>query len=212
MAATSVPARPTTGRRSGAVFGFAFVVVLFVTAAAVSLPGPEASAHQVVAFYVQHRNVVELVQLLALTTVPLLVLFALRLRELDRASGTAAVAVAAMGSLPTVATLVLALTADPRHADSAHALNVTAAVADDLLFLTISGFAAAVWAGRSAYRPWLRGLAVVTSAVCLARGVLGLAGVQSWLDIAGPLTFVALVGALSIRLLTARGDGTAPAP
>jgi hypothetical protein len=56
-------------------------------------------------------------------------------------------------------------------------------------------------AGRPVYGPWLRGLAVVAGAICLVRGVLGLAQVQGPFDTAAPLVFLALVAGLSIRML-----------
>jgi hypothetical protein len=201
MSTSSLTAPRAAGRRSGAVYGAAFIVVLFLSAAVVSLPQPDASGQQVVDYYTQYRGLVVVTQLLGLCTVPLLALFAIRLRALDRPSGTAALIVAAMGSLPTLATLLLAVTADPAHIGAAHALNVIAGLADDVLFLTISGFAAVIAARRGTYRPWLRAIAVGTSAVCLARGVLGFAHMQSWLDAAAPLAFLGLVAALSIRLL-----------
>ena len=72
---------------------------------------------------------------------------------------------------------------------------------DDVLFLFICGFAATVWAGRAAFRVWVRAIAVVVSVVCLVRGVLGLAQVQGPFDVAAPIAFLVLVGALSIRML-----------
>lgn len=201
MSTRPLAARPSAGWRSGAVFGFAFIVVLFVSAAAVSLPGPDASGQQLVDFYAHHRTAVTLAQLLALCTGPLLFLFALRLRRLDRRSGTAALPVAVVGPLPAVAALVLALTADPEHTGFAHGLNVASGLVDDVLFLFICGFAATVWAGRAAFRVWVRAIAVVVSVVCLVRGVLGLAQVQGPFDVAAPIAFLVLVGALSIRML-----------
>ena len=207
MSAQSLPARPVTAQRSGAVFGLAFIVVLFLSAAAVSLPEPNASGQQIVDFYTQHRAVVTVAQLLALWTAPLLVLFALRLRAVDRPSGTAALPVAVIGPLPAIAALILAFIADPGHTDVAHGLNVAAGITDDLLFLIISGFAATVWAGRAAYRPWLRGIAVVVSLLCLIRGVLGFVQVQGPFDVAAPIAFLVLIAALSIRMLRRRSPG-----
>jgi hypothetical protein len=197
----SLPARPVTAQRSGAVFGLAFIVVLFLSAAAVSLPEPNASGQQIVDFYSQHRAVVTAAQLFALCTAPLLVLFALRLRAVDRPSGTAALPVAVVGPLPAIVALILAFIADPRHIDAAHGLNIAAGITDDLLFLIIASFAATVWAGRTAYRPWLRGIAAVVSLLCLIRGVLGFAHVQGPFDVAAPIAFLILIAALSIRML-----------
>lgn len=183
---------------SGAVYGFAFIVVLFLSAAAISLPGGDATGQHIVDFYTQHRTAVIATQLLALCTFPLALLFALRLRAIDRPSGTAAIGVAVLGPLPAVVALVLAFTTDP---GTAHALNVVSGILDDLLFLVISGFAATVWAARAVFRPWLRGLAVVVSLICVARGILGLAQVQGPLDWIAPLAFIALIAALSVEML-----------
>jgi len=197
---TARSTRSATGLRSGAVAGFAFIVVLFLSAAAVSLPEPEAPGQQVIDFYTQHRIAVTVTQLLALCAAPLLVLFALRLRAVDRRSGTAALPVAVVGPLPGVAALVLALVADPRHTGAAHAINAGAGLADDVLFLVIAAFAATVWAARTAYRPWLRGSAVVVGLLCLTRGVLGFAHLHGVLDAVGPIAFLGLVAALSVRM------------
>jgi hypothetical protein len=140
-------------------------------------------------------------QLLALGTGPLLFLFGLRLRTLDRPSGTAALPVAVAGPLPAVVAIVLALTADPAHTGLAHGLNVAYTVIDNVVFLFIGAFAATVWAGRAAYPVWLRALAVVVSLVCLVRGVLGFVPVHSAFDVAAPVAFLVLIAALSIQLL-----------
>jgi hypothetical protein len=209
MSTPSLVTPAVARRRSGAVFGFAFIVVLFLSAAAVSLPEPAASGSRIVHFYSQHGGVVVVTQLFALCTVPLLVLFAVRLRDIDRPSGTALFPVAAVGALPAVAALGLAMIADPQHSSSAHAVNIASGIADDLLFLIVSGFAAIVSTPRAAYRPWLRGIALVAVVICLVRGVLGFAQVQGPFDITAPLAFLALIAALSIRMLNRSGESTA---
>ena len=204
-------ARSATGLRSGAVAGFAFIVLLFFSAAAVSLPEPDAAGRQVVDFYTHQRIAVTITQLLALCATPLLVLFALRLRAVDRRSGTAAFVVAMVGTLPGIAALILADVADPRHTGAAHAITAGAGLADDALFLVIAGFAATVWAARTAYRRWLRGSAVVVGLLCLTRGVLGIAHLHGTLDALGPIAFLGLVAALSVRMWLATSGPARPA-
>jgi quinol-cytochrome oxidoreductase complex cytochrome b subunit len=209
MSAPSLVTPAVTPRRSGAVFGFAFLVVLFLSAAAISVPEPDASSREIIDFYAQHRGAVVVTQLFALCTVPLLVLFAVRLRDIDRPSGTALFPVAAVGGLPPLAALILTMIADPQHSNTAHAINIASGIADDLLFLIIAGFAAIVSTRRAAYRPWLRGIAVVAVVICLVRGVLGFAQVHGVSDIAAPLAFLALIAALSIRMLNRSSETTA---
>ncbi len=188
--------------RAGAVLGFAFIVAVFLSAALVSLPEPDASGQHVADFYAHHRAAVLVTQVvLGLAAVALLVLFARRLRARHRPSAAAALGVAGVAVLPAIATLALALAADPAHPGTARWLNIAFGLTDDLLFLTISGFAATVWSGREAYPPWLRGIAVLVSLVCAARGVLGLVGVQGLLDNIAPIAFLVLIGALSVVML-----------
>ncbi len=54
MSAPSSLDSPPTAHRGGGVFGFALLVVLLLTAAAVSLPLPDASGQTVTAFHTQH--------------------------------------------------------------------------------------------------------------------------------------------------------------
>ena len=203
----STPARD----RSGGFFGLAFIVLLFLSEAAVSLPDLDASDRHVADFYADHRAVVIGMQLVGFVAAGLLALFALRLRAVDRASGYTLLGVAGVALLPGLVTVALALVADPARAVTAGRLNDAAGVADDLLFLAISGFAATVWAARHAYHPALRWFAAAVSLCCLARAVLGFAQLQGWLDVAAPFAFLALIAALSVHLLRPAQQVPAPA-
>jgi ABC-type Fe3+-siderophore transport system permease subunit len=191
---------PPAGR-TGALSGFAFIVLLFASEVAVSLPDLDASDQHVADFYAGHRAAVIVVQVLGFVAAALLVLFALRLRTVDRASGYALLGVAVVALLPGLVTVALAVAADPEHTGTAGWLNDAVGIADDLLFLAIGGFAATVWAARDAYRPGLRWFAAAVSLACFARGVLGFVELEGWLDVVAPFAFLALVAALSVRLL-----------
>jgi len=109
-------------------------------------------------------------------------------------------------------TVILALVTGPGHTGTAGWLNTAVGIADDLLFLTISGFAATVWAAREAYGPARRWFGLAVSLICLARGALGFARLEGWLGFAAPLSFLALVAALSVRMLRQPRPAAAGSP
>ncbi|WP_433296315.1 hypothetical protein ACQP2F_38090 [Actinoplanes sp. CA-030573] len=184
--------------RSGTVLAAGFVVVLFVSEVAVTLPDLDATDQHVADFYAGHRAVVVAMQLLGFVAAGLLAMLALRVRELDRASGYALLGVAGVALLPGLVTAVLALAADPAHPATSGRLNAAAAIADDLLFLSVAGFAATVWSARGAYRPVLRWFAAAVSVVCLLRGVLGVAEREGVLGTVAPFAFLVLVVAVGV--------------
>jgi hypothetical protein len=204
------PARP--GRRDplGAALAWAFVVLLLASEAALTLPDESASGPAVASFYAQHRVTVLVLQLIGLVAAGLLAGYAGRLRRFDRVSSTAGLITAALACAPAVVTLVLALVADPAHPSAAGTWNARGPRADDLLFIGITVFGAAI-ALRRRFPAGARLLGAIVAVLCGARLILEATGhVRGAFDSLGPISFVLLMACLG--LLSAMGRLSPDAP
>jgi hypothetical protein len=189
-------ARPVRPDLVGAALAWAFVMLLLLSEAALTLPGETASDASVASFHAQHRATIVLLQLVGLVAAGLLAAYALRLRRFDAAAGAAGVVTAGLACVPALVTLVLALVADPAHPGAAGTWNAWEPRADDLLFIGITVFGAVI-----ALRPSFPGLARVLGAIvavlCGARLVLEATGhARGTFDSLGPISFVLLVACL----------------
>jgi hypothetical protein len=185
--------------RTAAWLGVAFIVLLLASEAALTLPDVGASAVSVATFYAQHRGVIVVLQVLGFVACGLLGLFAWRLNAVDRLVAVAGLVLAVAAAVPGVITVWLAATADPADPAPAGNLNELEPRGDDVLFVGITLFAAAVLLTRAAAPAWLRGLALVTAIACLLRLVLEVIGGQrGLLDSLGPIAFLLLVGGLVV--------------
>jgi uncharacterized membrane protein len=214
MAATSSSAggsavRPVRRDLVSAALAWAFVVLLLLSEAALTLPDETASDATVASFYAQHRVTIVLLQVVGLVAAGLLAGYAGRLRRFDAVAGTVGVISAALACAPAVVTLVLALAADPAHASAAGTWNGWEPRADDLLFIGVTAFGAVI-ALRPSFPGLARVLGVIVAALCGARLVLeASAHSRSAFDSLGPISFVLLMACLG--LLSAMGR-LSPAP
>jgi len=190
--------------RVGGVWGIAFVVLLLVSAAMVSLPTASSSAGAISAFYKAHSAIIVVQQVVGVVALAPFVLFALSLRP-NRWLLPAIFLFAGVELVTNV--LPLAMVASP---DSGGSLTVVEDIADSALFAAVALFV--VVATLDDPR-WLRGLAVLVAVLSVIRAVASPLGMTA-LDFVAPLAFVAFVLLLSIRKLAGVGaarQGTAPA-
>jgi hypothetical protein len=196
-------ARFPLGGRKGAWWGVAFVILLFVSAAMVSLPTAAEPGDRVAAFYNAHQQVIVWQQIVGtLALLPFLAFAGAlsrwaqqdgrRNRWLMPAAGLVALATVATSLVP----LAMALLPD-LSPDLAHKLTVVEDLADSVLFASLAGFVLATSTGAPV---WVRGLAVLVAIASLARAVLSPFGVTV-LDVAAPMAVLAFVVLLSGRLL-----------
>jgi hypothetical protein len=141
-------------------------------------------------------------QLVGLMAAGLLAAFSARLIRLDRVVGTAGLWTAALAGTPGLATIVLALVADPSAPGAAGTWNGLLPRADDLLFAGITLFGAAVSVRLRAH-PTTATVGALVALLCLARLALEAAQhARGVLESLGPLAFVfliALLGTMSLR-------------
>ena len=196
-------ARFPLGGRKGAWWGVAFVIVLFVSAAMVSLPTAADGGSRIAAFYAAHQQVIVWQQILGtLALLPFLAFAAAlsRWARLDGRRNRWLMPAAGLLALATVATslvpLVMALMPD-LSPDLAHQLTVVEDLADSVLFASLAGFVLAASTGAPV---WVRALAVLVAVAALAQAVISPLGVTV-LDVAAPLAVLAFVVLLSGRLL-----------
>ena len=193
-----------------------FVVLLLATELVLTLPD-EADTPEVVAdFYTAHRVLIIILQLLGIVDALLLAAYAWRLRSVDRLVAAAGLVVAACGLAPSLITLVIALVADRDDPSSAGRWNLLEPRGDDILFVGIVLFAAAVAVRLGRRLPVLGVLAVLVVISCLTRLVLEIAGTpRGPLDAVGPLSFlllIAVMGFLSFRGTLGSDQHPAPGP
>jgi hypothetical protein len=194
----------------GAGLAWAFVVLLLASEAALTLPDVTDSDTTVASFYAQHRAAIIVLQLVGLTAAALLAAYAARLRRLDAVAGTAGLVTAALACVPGVVTIVLSLVADPARPGAVHAWNARGPRADDLLFIGITLFGAAI-ALRPRFPAPARVLGGIVAVLCGARLVLEATGhPRGTFESLGPIGFVVLVGFLGI--LSAMGRLAPAAP
>jgi amino acid transporter len=195
----SVARTARTPDRLGAALAVGFIVLLVGSESALVLPDVGASASTVASFYAAHRGLAIVLQLVGLLAAAMLGGYAWRLRSVDRVVGQAGMVAAVCALAPTLITLVLAVLADPDHADAAGTWNALIPTGDDLLFVGIVVFSAGVaWRLRRRL-PALAVLAALVSLACLVRLVLEAVGrPRSALESVGPLSFVVLVAVMAV--------------
>lgn len=192
-------------RRNTGWLGILFVVLLFLSAGMVTLPSSAQTPSAIAGFYAANRVIILIAQVVGLFAVPVFMAFAVGFDESvtsSRASrgigfiGWAGILVAAVSLVTAVPVIWLAFTT----AGLPLMVRMTD-LSDAVLFLAVGAFALTT-AVRGQQAPvWLRSLAALTALAALARSATGFLGVTSFLDVAAPLAFLALVLAASIYLL-----------
>lgn len=202
----ATPSSPRTAGGPAGVWGWAFVVLLLLSAGMASVPGGGDATGTVRDFYTRHPGVVVLAQVVGLVAAAAFVPFALSLR---RASGhrrwgaleEAGLGVAAAAAVTAVPVLWLAMVADSGSGPLVHGLAVASDLTDVLLFAAIATWAAALL--RAAETVWFRTLAGAVAVLALARAVLLLFR-SGALEQVAPLAFVVVVAVLSTLVLLHR--------
>ncbi len=196
-------ARFPLGGRKGAWWGVAFVILLLVSAAMVSLPTAAEPGDRIAAFYNAHQQVIVWQQILGTLALLPFLAFAAALSRWARMDGRRnrwLMPAAGLVALATVATSLvaaaMALMPDLSPA-LAHQLTVIEDLADAVLFASLAGFVLAASTGAPV---WVRALAVLVAIASLARAVLSPSGVTV-LDVAAPPAVLAFLLLLSGRLL-----------
>ena len=191
------------GGRKGAWWGVAFVILLFVSAAMVSLPTAAYAGDRIAAFYAAHQMVIVSQQIVGTVALVPFLAFAAALSSRAQLGGQRnrwLMPVASLVALANIATnlvpLVIALMPS-MSPDLAHQLTEVEDLADSVLFASLAGFVLAASTGAPF---WVRGLAVLVATSGLARAVMSPLGVSA-LDVAAPLAVLAFVVLLSARLL-----------
>jgi len=196
-------ARFPLGGREGAWWGVAFVILLFVSAAMVSLPTAAEPGDRIAAFYNAHQQVIVWQQIVGTLALLPFLAFAAALSRWARMDGRRnrwLMPAAGLVALTTVATslvpLAMAFMPD-LSPDLSHQLTIFEDLADSVLFASLAGFVLATSTGAPV---WVRALAVLVAIASLARAVLSPFGVTA-LDVAAPLAVLGFVVLLSGRLL-----------
>lgn len=205
--AVSSPARSEPGgsARAGG-WGWAFVVLLLLSAGMASVPGGEDPTGTVRDFYTQHSGVVVAAQVVGLLAAATFVPFTLALRRTAAGRTTGALEICGLGVvaaavLTAVPVLWLTAVAGSGADRLVHGLAVASDLTDVLLFATIALWAAAVLG--AAEPVWFTTLAGAVGLLALARAVLLLVG-SNLLELLAPLAFVVLVAVLSTLMLRHR--------
>ena len=159
--------------RKGAWWGVAFVILLFVSAAMVSLPTAADGGERIAAFYAAHRQLIVWQQVVAVLAVLPLLAFAASLSSWARSSGRAnrwlmpAAGLVALASVVTsLVPLVMVLIAN-LSPDLAHQLTVVEDLADAVLFASLAAFVLAASTGAPI---WVRAPAYLVAIAAIARG------------------------------------------
>jgi len=202
----SDPGATRSGRRAAGAWGWAFVVLLLLSAGMASVPGGEDPTDTVRDFYSRHTGVVVAAQVVGLLAAAAFVPFVVTLRGPGgrRTAGVleiAGLAVAAAAVVTAVPVLWLSAVVDSGADGLVHRLAVASDRSDVLLFATI-----AVWAGAlvSAAEPmWFKTLAGAVGLLALVRALLLLAGFGLF-ELLAPLAFVVLVAVVSTLVLRDR--------
>lgn len=196
-----------TGKAAG-WWGWAFTVLLLISAGMASVPGGSDADSTVRDFYTANAGVVIAAQMVSLVASATFVLFALTLRQLGSRPRAglgrlelAGVAVAAASVLTVVPPLWLTVVADSASSGTMHRLAVASDLVDVALFLTIGGFSAVLAAAASA--TWFKVLSAFAAVLEVARAVDSFLG-SELLELAAPLGFVALVVLVSTLVLVGR--------
>ena len=187
-----------TPDRVAAALAGGFVILLVATELVVSLPDQTASAADVATFYAAHRTLIIALQLLGFGAAVLLGGYAWRLRRVDRAVSAAGMVMAVCGFVPGLVTLVIAVVADPADPAPAGRWNQLEPRGDDLLFVGILLFAAAIALRLGRSLPALGVLALLVALACLTRLTLEAVGADRGpLDAVVPLSFLALMAVMA---------------
>jgi hypothetical protein len=187
----------TPDRLAGTLAG-AFVVLLLATELVLSLPDETASADDVATFYAAHRAFIIILQVLGFGAAVLLGGYAWRLRKVDRVVSAAGMIMSVCSLVPGLITLMIAVVADPGDPAPADRWNQLEPRGDDILFVGVLLFAAAI-ALRLGRRLMALGvLAMIVAIGCLIRLVFEAAGVSRGpLDALVPLSFLVLMAVLA---------------
>jgi hypothetical protein len=199
---TRAPDAHAVSGRATAYWGWAFLVLLLVSAGMVTVPGGDDDVGFVRDFYTDHRTVVVTAQLIGLAAAAVLVLFARSLqgqpwvgqRPWVFISGTSVAAASVVTAMPP---FVLCGVADSGSDDAVSALATASDLVDVPQFLTIALFGAVV--ASAVGTTWVRVLAGLVAVTSLVQALLLLLGeTKTPLELVAPLAFVALVGCLSV--------------
>jgi hypothetical protein len=199
--------RVGTGRAAGG-WGWAFTVLLLLSAGMASVPGGADAVSTVRGFYAANAGVIIAAQVISLLASATFVLFTLTLRQRgsERRTGlgrleAAGLAVAAASVLTVVPPIWMTVVADSASSSGVHRLAVASDLVDVVLFLTIGAFCGVLAAAASA--TWFKGLSAFVAVLSVARAVESLLGAQL-LELAAPLAFVGLVVLVSTLVLLRR--------
>ena len=193
---------PRSPDRVAASLAGGFVVMLMATEAVLSLPDETASAASVATFYAANRTFIIILQILGFGASALLGGYAWRLRRVDRVVSTVGMVMALCSLLPGLVTLATAVVADPANPAAAGRWNLLEPRADDVLFVGILVFAAAVALRLGRSLPALGVLALLVTVGCFFRLGLDAAGVgRGPLDAIVPLSFLILIAVMAVLSL-----------
>src|SRR4051794_19781597 len=195
-----------SGRGTAGAWGWAFVVLLLLSAGMASVPSGSDPTAKVRAFYTLHAGVVVTAQVLGLIAAATFVPFTVTARGTASRQRMGALEIAGLGValgavLTAVPVLWLTAVADTGADGLVHALAIASDLTDVLLFTTI-----AIWATvalRAAEPLWFKTLAGATALLAVARALLLLAE-SDLLELVAPFAFVILVAVLSTLLLAHR--------
>ena len=178
-------------------WGIAFVVILLVSAAMVSLPTAADDGEKIARFYSAHAQVIVLQQVAGVAALGAFIAFALSLRPnrwLRPALWLFALAELATNIIPVV------MVASNPSPGSAHGWTVAEDIADSALFVSIAIFAAVATLTQPL---WLRLVAYVVAAASLVRAIGSPMGFTA-LDTVAPLVFIAFVVVLGAKSVVLR--------
>jgi len=187
--------------RASGVWGLAFVVLLLVSAAAVSVPTSQESGARIADFYRQHGDVVTAQQVIGVVALAAFVAFALLLAP-NQWLRVALIAFVVTELATNAVPLAIVLTKP--SADTAHTLTFVEDLADAALFVAIAMFVSALTLAEPL---WLRVAAYVVAAVCVVRAVGGPLGFTSF-DAVAPIAFLVFMLVFCIRLLVKQRAAT----
>jgi len=188
--------------RKGAWWGIVFVILLFVSAAMVSLPMAADGGERIAAFYAAHKQLIVWQQIVGVLAVLPLLAFAASLSSWARSNGRAnrwlmpAAGIVALASVVTsLVPLAMSLMAN-LSPDVAQQLTVVEDLADAVLFASLAAFVLAASIGAPI---WVRGPAYLVAIAAIARAVMSPLGVTA-LDFVAPMTVLVFVVLLAARL------------
>jgi hypothetical protein len=210
MTAARLRSPSSTAGRAAGWWGLAFVVLLLVSAGMATTPGRATPEPVARAFYLEHRGVVAVAQVVGLLAAAAFLPLAVGLqRQSPERRGLAAAGFSIAGAAVLTALPVLTLLAVARTAEAGllRGLLVASDLADVVLFAAIALFAVTV--ALAARARWVMALGLLVAALSAARGILLVAG-SSRLEATAPLAFLVLVSLLSIA--AARGHSLLGSP